>query len=250
MLEEQGQAQRAEAEPGGFSQHAVLEALGDPPPDERDFVHQTLDDYASADLPSLSPADVAALCRTMWAFCQADQGPELRLTFAAALGEHERALSLDLLQIVQPDVSFLVDSVMAELMAQGLTIRAMLHPVISPPAALKQGLARSVIAVLCEPLAWDFIEACDGMAVSPVFYQVAPDNLSLYIDLGLTLSKLGEEARVPLRVFSLDGASRADLRQMHRRAARDGAEFEVVPRSPSSSINRLSSPLTIKLRRM
>jgi phosphatidylglycerol lysyltransferase len=86
-------------------------------------------------------------------------------------------------------------------------------------------------AVLCEPLAWDFIEACDGMAVSPVFYQVAPDNLSLYIDLGLTLSKLGEEARVPLRVFSLDGASRADLRNMHRRAARDGAEFEVVPRS-------------------
>ncbi len=86
-------------------------------------------------------------------------------------------------------------------------------------------------AVLCEPLAWEFLERCDGMAVSPVFYQVAPDNLSLYIDLGLTLSKLGEEARVPLRAFSLDGASRADLRQMHRRAARDGAEFEVVSRS-------------------
>ena len=85
-------------------------------------------------------------------------------------------------------------------------------------------------AVLCEPLAWDFLEACDGMAVSPVFYQVAPDNLSLYIDLGLTLSKLGEEARVPLRAFSLEGAGRADLRQMHRRAARDGAVFEVVPR--------------------
>ena len=85
-------------------------------------------------------------------------------------------------------------------------------------------------AVLCEPLAWDFLEACAGMAVSPVFYQVAPDNLSLYIDLGLTLSKLGEEARVPLRAFSLEGAGRADLRQMHRRAARDGAVFEVVPR--------------------
>jgi phosphatidylglycerol lysyltransferase len=85
-------------------------------------------------------------------------------------------------------------------------------------------------AVLCEPLAWDFLEFCDGMAVSPVFYQVAPDNLSLYIVLGLTLSKLGEEARVPLRAFSLDGAGRADLRQMHRRAGRDGAVFEVVPR--------------------
>jgi phosphatidylglycerol lysyltransferase len=86
-------------------------------------------------------------------------------------------------------------------------------------------------AVLCEPLAWEFLERCDRMAVSPVFYQVAPENLSLYIDLGLTLTKLGEEARIPLRAFSLDGAGRADLRQSHRRAGRDGAEFAVVPRS-------------------
>jgi phosphatidylglycerol lysyltransferase len=85
-------------------------------------------------------------------------------------------------------------------------------------------------AALCEPLAWDFLELCDGMAVLPVFYQVAPDNLSLYIDLGLTLTKLGEEARIPLAAFSLEGADRADLRQSHRRAGRDGAEFDVVPR--------------------
>jgi phosphatidylglycerol lysyltransferase len=85
-------------------------------------------------------------------------------------------------------------------------------------------------ALHCEALAWEFLECCDGMAVSPVFYQVAPENLSLYIDLGLTLTKLGEEARIPLRTFSLEGAARADLRQSHRRAARDGAEFTVVPR--------------------
>jgi phosphatidylglycerol lysyltransferase len=85
-------------------------------------------------------------------------------------------------------------------------------------------------AVLCEPLAWDFLECCDGMAVQPVFYQVAPENLSLYIDLGLTLTKLGEEARIPLRSFSLEGPGRADLRNMHRRAAREGAEFSVVAR--------------------
>jgi phosphatidylglycerol lysyltransferase len=90
--------------------------------------------------------------------------------------------------------------------------------------------------LLCEALAWDFLERCDGMAVSPVFYQVAPDNLSLYIDLGMTLTKLGEEARIPLRSFSLDGASRADLRQTHRRALRDGVEFNVVPRSDVPSI--------------
>jgi phosphatidylglycerol lysyltransferase len=91
-------------------------------------------------------------------------------------------------------------------------------------------------ADLCEALAWDFLEYCDGMAVSPVFYQVAPGNLSLYIDLGLTLTKLGEEARIPLPAFSLEGAARADLRQAHRRAVRDGAEFAVVPRKEVPAI--------------
>jgi phosphatidylglycerol lysyltransferase len=89
---------------------------------------------------------------------------------------------------------------------------------------------------VCETLAWQFLENCDVMAVSPVFYQVKPDNLPLYIDLGLNLSKLGEEARVPLDSFSLEGSARADLRQAHRRALRDGAEFEVVPRANVGAI--------------
>jgi phosphatidylglycerol lysyltransferase len=83
---------------------------------------------------------------------------------------------------------------------------------------------------LGEELAWEFLEDCDGMAVSPVFYQVTPERLPLYVDLGLNLSKLGEEARVPLESFSLDGAARADLRQAHRRAGRDGATFEMIGR--------------------
>jgi phosphatidylglycerol lysyltransferase len=91
-------------------------------------------------------------------------------------------------------------------------------------------------AELGEALAWEFLEDCDGMAVSPVFYQVKPERLPLYIDLGLTLSKLGEEARVPLETFSLEGAARADLRQAHRRSGRDGATFEMIPRSGVTAI--------------
>jgi phosphatidylglycerol lysyltransferase len=89
---------------------------------------------------------------------------------------------------------------------------------------------------VCEALAWEFLEKCDVMAVSPVFYQVKPESLPLYIDLGLNLSKLGEEARVPLESFSLEGSARADLRQAHRRASRDGAEFEAVPRANVEAI--------------
>jgi phosphatidylglycerol lysyltransferase len=90
--------------------------------------------------------------------------------------------------------------------------------------------------VLGEELAWEFLEECDGMAVSPVFYQVTPERLPLYVDLGLTLSKLGEEARVPLESFSLEGAARADLRQAQRRASRDGATFEIVGRGAVAAI--------------
>ncbi len=87
-----------------------------------------------------------------------------------------------------------------------------------------------------EPLAWVFRENCDVMAVAPVFYQVTPDNLPIYVDLGLRLSKLGEEARIPLPRFSLEGSARADLRNMHRRAARDGARFAVVPRTEVAAL--------------
>ncbi|MBS0613293.1 MAG: bifunctional lysylphosphatidylglycerol flippase/synthetase MprF [Proteobacteria bacterium] len=85
--------------------------------------------------------------------------------------------------------------------------------------------------VACENLAWEFFERCDRVAASPVFYQVSADNLALYVDLGLSLIKLGEEARVELAGFSLEGGARADLRQTHRRALRDGARFEIIPRA-------------------
>ena len=54
-------------------------------------------------------------------------------------------------------------------------------------------------------------------------------SLPLYVDLGLSLLKLGEEAKVPIGDFHLEGSARADLRQSRRRAERDGATFEVVP---------------------
>ena len=80
-----------------------------------------------------------------------------------------------------------------------------------------------------EELVWRFRELSDHHGGRIVFYQASGDRLSLYVDLGLTAIKIGEEAHVPLSDFSLEGASRADLRQAHKRAERDGASFEVVP---------------------
>ena len=80
-----------------------------------------------------------------------------------------------------------------------------------------------------EELVWRFRELSDFHGGRTVFYQASGDRLPLYVDLGLSALKIGEEARVPLEGFSLAGGERADLRQAHKRAARDGASFEIVP---------------------
>jgi phosphatidylglycerol lysyltransferase len=77
-------------------------------------------------------------------------------------------------------------------------------------------------------VAWEFYEVADRHAGWPVFYEVSERNLALYLDLGLTLQKLGEEARVFLPEFSLDGGSRKSLRQNHTKLARACA-LEIVP---------------------
>ncbi len=79
-----------------------------------------------------------------------------------------------------------------------------------------------------EELAWRFREMVDRHGGRTIFYQVDAENLPLYLDLGLTAMKLGEEAIVPLAGFSLEGSARREVRQAHRRAIRDGLTFEVL----------------------
>jgi phosphatidylglycerol lysyltransferase len=79
-----------------------------------------------------------------------------------------------------------------------------------------------------EELVWRLREISDHHGGQTVFYQVCGERLGLYVDLGLAALKIGEEARVPLGDFSLEGPERSDLRQAHKRAQRDGAQFQVV----------------------
>ena len=79
-------------------------------------------------------------------------------------------------------------------------------------------------------LAWRFRELSDRHDCHTVFYQVGTANLPLYVDLGLMLTKLGEEAHVPLADFSLAGGARKALRQTVHRLADDGWTFRMAPR--------------------
>ncbi|MGD8278841.1 MAG: bifunctional lysylphosphatidylglycerol flippase/synthetase MprF [Gemmatimonadota bacterium] len=82
----------------------------------------------------------------------------------------------------------------------------------------------------CEALAWRFRELVDSHGGWPVFYQVRPGALPLYLDMGLALTKLGEEARVPLCEFDLEGSKRKAFRHTLRRLERDGVTFRVLAR--------------------
>lgn len=77
-------------------------------------------------------------------------------------------------------------------------------------------------------LAWRYRELCDREGAWTVFYQVSAPCLPVYLDLGLTLAKLGEEARVDLETFSMQGNEGKGFRHARNSVQRAGATFEVV----------------------
>ena len=78
-------------------------------------------------------------------------------------------------------------------------------------------------------LIWKFRELCDLHAGWPVFYEITRAHLHFYLDLGLTLQKIGEEARIRLDDFSLEGGTRKWMRKMQRRVESESCSFEIVP---------------------
>ena len=81
-------------------------------------------------------------------------------------------------------------------------------------------------------LVWKFRELADLHAGWTVFYEVQRQHLHLYLDLGLTMLKIGEEARVPLDTFSLEGGSRKWMRKMMRKVETEGCSFAIVECEP------------------
>ncbi|HEX5065113.1 MAG TPA: bifunctional lysylphosphatidylglycerol flippase/synthetase MprF [Myxococcota bacterium] len=79
-------------------------------------------------------------------------------------------------------------------------------------------------------LAWQFRELADRHGALTAFYEVQTEDLPVYLDLGMSLRRLGEEARVPLERFSLEGSARKGLRNTLRRSEREGCRFELAPR--------------------
>lgn len=81
-----------------------------------------------------------------------------------------------------------------------------------------------------EELLWEFKEECEYEDMQPVFYQVSDKYLNYYVDLGLSLLKLGEQARVKLEDFDLQDEKYQELNQSRTSFLNEGYEFEIIPK--------------------
>lgn len=78
-------------------------------------------------------------------------------------------------------------------------------------------------------LIWDFYEMSKLHQGRAVFYEISEKYIPIYLDLGLTLVKIGEEAKVPLEAFTLEGSASKDFRYTVRYVEKKGYRFEIVP---------------------
>ena len=78
-------------------------------------------------------------------------------------------------------------------------------------------------------LLWKLRETADAAQGRLMLYQISSRCLPHAIDMGLSIVKYGEEARVDLASFTLAGPRAKSLRYAERRALQEGAEFAVIP---------------------
>ena len=88
-------------------------------------------------------------------------------------------------------------------------------------------------------LVWRFVELADAHGGRAAFYQLHPDSLPLHLDAGLRIMKIGEEARIDLEHFSLQGPQRYGLRQVLKRAERDGLNIQILSKERGPHADKL-----------
>ena len=94
------------------------------------FLTQIADDATVDDVGNLSFDELAHLAHGFWCWSAKKRPNTQDIRLYDAKSADGRALGRDILEICGPDSSFLVDSIMGEIGAQGIEVRAMFHPLI------------------------------------------------------------------------------------------------------------------------
>jgi len=132
--------QHATAERGSSEERSVRARLGAAGKLLRDRKIDVPDGFAALlfdravpeDVVRYDAAELAALAHEAWTFFSARKIGALKIRFDSpdpALGDHLKTISV--IEIINDDMPFLVDSVMAELAERGLDVRLVAHPIIT-----------------------------------------------------------------------------------------------------------------------
>jgi phosphatidylglycerol lysyltransferase len=78
-------------------------------------------------------------------------------------------------------------------------------------------------------LIWDFYEISKLHQCRAAFYEIGEKFIPFFLDLGLTLIKIGEEAKVPLESFTMQGSASKDFRYTVKNVEKKGYQFEIIP---------------------
>jgi glutamate dehydrogenase len=117
----------------------------------RNFVAQAQDDWSADELPGFDAGDTAFALADFWRFgLTATDVTEPAIRLRRARKPDGTDLRGDLLEIVQLDRPFLVDSIMGAVAEAGFQVRAMFHPVVEAG-----GQRRSMIQIYLAPVGED-----------------------------------------------------------------------------------------------
>ena len=183
---------------------AVAAALkGDPAfARAKTFAAQVAADAAPDELPELSTAELAQTLADFWRFGERRRGRGPMIRFSPVL--EGQAGGLDRLEIVQDDAPFLVDSIMGEIAEQGLSVRALFHPIVevqrdragvrSATGAVRR---ESMIQVILDPVGADREAALVyGITETLKDVRAAVDDFPAMLELmGKTLAELKLHSR-------------------------------------------------------
>lgn len=79
---------------------------------------------------------------------------------------------------------------------------------------------------------WDFYNISRRSGYNVAFYEINKNYLNYYLDIGLKLFKIGEEAVVDLTKFTLEGPSQRKLRYTYSKCSKAGLVFDVIEFEP------------------
>ena len=107
----------------------------------------------------------------------------------------------------------------------------------SKEAFLMYGKSQNTRVVMGDPIGkkdeiaeiiWDFFLEAKQSLEQLIFYEVGKEHLNYYLDIGMTIFKIGEEALVPLDTFSLEGDKKKSLRHTYNKLTRDQYILEII----------------------